>query len=146
MKKLVTSLSLAAVAVPLSIVALPTAAHAGDSHARCNGSAVRYCVVLNTTQHKVAAQARIDDKSSDGRYWVATQDTRVEYFGLDNKWHLYAYPNGDYDGWKGNYDYSVVPWRSVGCGKLRAKSTFTWKSAGGGTHTTSLTTFSHTFC
>ena len=113
----------------LGMSLLQAPAQASSVHVHCKGTAIKRCVKLSVSKTQIRATAKIDDRRR-GAVKVAAQQTRVQYYGWDKKWHTYAYVAGDYDGWKGNYDSAGTPWREAPfCQgqKYRAVSVFKWK-------------------
>lgn len=135
---------LLAVATTVALAVGPApAAQASPTHTNCTGSTVKKCVSLQFKNGKVRAYSKISDRSSHGRYAVATQNTRVQYKGWDGKWHNYSYWAPDYDGWKGNYDTaSKTLNKPCGGSWLRAKTTFKYR-LNGTVHTSHQITSSH---
>lgn len=121
----------------LGVTLLQVPAHASYTHTHCKGTAIKRCVTLNASATQIRATSKIDDRYR-GAYQVATQNTRVQYYGWDRKWHNYSYVAQDYDGWKGNYDTAATSWYRISCNgaRFRAVSVFKWKK---GTRTSSET-------
>ncbi|MGH3736914.1 MAG: hypothetical protein ACRDT6_15085 [Micromonosporaceae bacterium] len=119
----------AAVAGVLAATPAASAATVVDEYSYTAGEIPRRVTLLREGNDLIG-EALVRDRAGAPNYDVSVSRVQLQWYSYSSQRWITLYEEGDYDGWRPEWDHAVTPWSTGSTGKWRVIALFKWRRYG----------------